>query len=95
LNLKWKEIAGGFVYLTKTKMDKPRQIPVNDRLIEVLKRIRQYQWKKGIASQYVFTYGGRLPDDPVEHFCGVFEGGPWLTRALLDERERDRKRESK
>jgi AbrB family looped-hinge helix DNA binding protein len=36
-----------------------------------------------------------LPDDPVEHFCGVFEGGPSLTRALLNERGRDGKRESK
>lgn len=36
-----------------------------------------------------------LPDDPVEEFCGYFSGGPSLTRALLDERRRDAKRESK
>jgi hypothetical protein len=36
-----------------------------------------------------------LPDDPVDHFCGIFEGGSSLTKALLNERRRERKRESK
>ncbi len=36
-----------------------------------------------------------LPDDPVRHFCGIFKEGPSLTRALLKEREEDRKREEK
>ncbi len=36
-----------------------------------------------------------LPDDPVEHFCGIFKGGSSLTKALLHERRRERKRESK
>ena len=36
-----------------------------------------------------------LPDDPVEQFCGVFKDGPSLTKALLDERRKDRDRESK
>ncbi len=36
-----------------------------------------------------------LPDDPVDHFCGVFKDGPSLTKALLNERRRDRNRESK
>ncbi len=36
-----------------------------------------------------------LPDDPVDHFCGIFKGGPSLTKALLTERRRERKRESK
>ena len=36
-----------------------------------------------------------LPDDPVEHFCGFFEGRSSLTKALLHERRRERKRESK
>jgi hypothetical protein len=30
-----------------------------------------------------------FPEDPVEYFCGIFIGGPSLTKALL----RDRKRE--
>jgi AbrB family looped-hinge helix DNA binding protein len=36
-----------------------------------------------------------LPEDPVRHFCGIFKEGPSLTRALLREREEDRKREEK
>ncbi|MCP4667372.1 MAG: AbrB/MazE/SpoVT family DNA-binding domain-containing protein [Deltaproteobacteria bacterium] len=36
-----------------------------------------------------------LPDDPVEHFCGIFEKGPSLTKALLSERRKERKREEK
>ena len=36
-----------------------------------------------------------LPDDPVEHFCGFFKDGPSLTKALLAERKKERKRESK
>jgi AbrB family looped-hinge helix DNA binding protein len=36
-----------------------------------------------------------LPEDPVRHFCGIFKQGPSLTRALLKEREEDKKREEK
>jgi hypothetical protein len=36
-----------------------------------------------------------LPDDPVDHFCGIFKGKASLTKALLTERRRERKRESK
>jgi len=36
-----------------------------------------------------------LPDDPVEHFCGFFKDRSSLTKALIDERRRNRKRESK
>lgn len=36
-----------------------------------------------------------LPDDPVEYFCGIFEEGPSLTKALIEERRKDRDRESK
>jgi AbrB family looped-hinge helix DNA binding protein len=35
-----------------------------------------------------------LPDDPVEHFCGYFKDRSSLTKALLDERAKDRDRES-
>jgi AbrB family looped-hinge helix DNA binding protein len=34
-----------------------------------------------------------LPEDPVEHFCGIFKEGSSLTRALLKERQEDLKRE--
>ncbi|MFH1758001.1 MAG: AbrB/MazE/SpoVT family DNA-binding domain-containing protein [Pseudomonadota bacterium] len=36
-----------------------------------------------------------LPDDPAEYFCGIFKDGPSLTKALLEERRKDRERESK
>jgi AbrB family looped-hinge helix DNA binding protein len=36
-----------------------------------------------------------LPDDPVEEFCGVFKDGPSLTKALLDERKKEREHEEK
>jgi len=36
-----------------------------------------------------------LPDDPVEHFCGIFAAKSSLTKALLEERKKDRKHESK
>jgi AbrB family looped-hinge helix DNA binding protein len=36
-----------------------------------------------------------LPDDPVEAFCGVFDDGPSLTQALLEERKEDKARETK
>jgi AbrB family looped-hinge helix DNA binding protein len=36
-----------------------------------------------------------LPENPVEHFHGIFKKGTSLTRALLDERRRDRQLEEK
>jgi AbrB family looped-hinge helix DNA binding protein len=36
-----------------------------------------------------------LPENPVKHFCGIFKEGPSLTKALLKEREEDKKREEK
>jgi AbrB family looped-hinge helix DNA binding protein len=36
-----------------------------------------------------------LPENPVEHFYGFFKGGPSLTKALLEERRKERKREEK
>jgi len=36
-----------------------------------------------------------LPENPVEQFCGVFEGGPSLTGDLMKERRKDRGREAK
>jgi AbrB family looped-hinge helix DNA binding protein len=34
-----------------------------------------------------------IPDDPIEAACGMLQGGPSLTRALLRERQEERKRE--
>ena len=36
-----------------------------------------------------------LPDDPVAQFCGIFKKGPSLTKALLAERKKERRREEK
>jgi AbrB family looped-hinge helix DNA binding protein len=36
-----------------------------------------------------------LPENPVEHFCGIFKEGSSLTDALKEGRQRDRNRESK
>ncbi|MBT8363087.1 MAG: AbrB/MazE/SpoVT family DNA-binding domain-containing protein [Deltaproteobacteria bacterium] len=36
-----------------------------------------------------------LPDDPVEAFCGIFEENSSLTRALAEQREKDKHREEK
>ena len=36
-----------------------------------------------------------LPDDPVDHFCGIFQKGPSLTKALLAQRRKERAREAK
>lgn len=36
-----------------------------------------------------------LPEDPVEYFCGFFEDEQSLTKALLDERRKERSREAK
>lgn len=34
-----------------------------------------------------------LPDDPVKGFCGIFEKGSSLTKALLTERKEETRRE--
>ena len=70
-NLKWRDIAGGFIYITKTKTDDPRQIPINKTLAKVLKRIKLRQWRKGIQSEYVFTYRGQNISDTVKTAFGA------------------------
>jgi AbrB family looped-hinge helix DNA binding protein len=36
-----------------------------------------------------------VPDDPIDAACGMLQGGPSLTRALLQERREDHAREEK
>ena len=36
-----------------------------------------------------------LPEDPVEYFCGIFEEGSSLTKALLKDRKEERRLEGK
>jgi len=51
LGLKWEQIKGDFIYLSKTKTDEARQIPINDDLVELLKDIRK---RNQLRSEYVF-----------------------------------------
>jgi integrase len=41
LSLKWEQIRNGFIYLTETKSGKARQIPINERLADVLREVRR------------------------------------------------------
>ena len=43
LGLKWNQIRNGFIYLKETKTSNPRQIPINDTLNEMFKRIKSGQ----------------------------------------------------
>ena len=36
-----------------------------------------------------------VPEDPIEATCGILQGGPSLTKALLKERREDHAREEK
>jgi len=56
LSLKWDQIRDGFIYLSKTKTNDSRQIPINDTLDTVFNRIRK---KQQLTSKYVFTYQGK------------------------------------
>jgi len=51
LGLKWSDMQGEFIYLTKTKTDEDRQISINDDLAELFKNIRQ---RVQLRSEYVF-----------------------------------------
>lgn len=51
LSLKWEQIRNGFIYLTETKGGKARQIPLNDRAVQVLRELRH---KNPFKSPYVF-----------------------------------------
>ena len=50
--MKWKQIKNGFIYLQKTKIDEPRQIPINDTLAELFGKIK----KRNLTSSCVFAY---------------------------------------
>jgi integrase len=53
LSLKWSQIKGGFIYLTRTKTDESRQVPVSDELKKLFDDVRR---KQGGKSDYVFRY---------------------------------------
>jgi integrase len=54
LGLKWGQIRHGLIYLTETKSNKARQIPINDRLAQALKELRLTNQLK---SEFVFCDG--------------------------------------
>jgi integrase len=55
LSLKWDQVRNGFIYLSKTKTNESRQIPINDDLELMFKKIRKDQH---LTSKHVFTYKG-------------------------------------
>jgi integrase len=80
LSLKWNQIRNGFIYLKKTKTSEPRQIPINDTLDEMFKRIKSEQNPsknvvgldgkpvEGIKSKHVFCRN----NEPVKYVTNPF-----------------------
>jgi AbrB family looped-hinge helix DNA binding protein len=63
---------------------------------DIRKRLNIFPGKKLLIkaekNQAIIT---PLPDDPVEYFCGFFKDKSSLTKALLNERRKERNHESK
>lgn len=70
LGLKWDQVRNDFIYLTKTKSNKDRQIPVNVAVETLLKKIRR---DKHLTSPYVFTYQGEPVKDVKRSFASVIK----------------------
>ena len=58
LSLKWDQVRNSFIYLTKTKTDEARQIPINDDLSELFKDIRK---RNQLKFDYVFCDSSGRP----------------------------------
>jgi integrase len=68
LSLRWSQIRNGFIYLRETKTKEPRQIPINDDLDMLFKKIENRQNLMGsnvvdmqgkpLADKHVFTFRG-------------------------------------
>jgi integrase len=83
LGLKWNQIRNGFIYLKETKTSNPRQIPINDTLDEMFKRIKSEQNPsknvvglngkpiKGFKSDYVFRRNGK----PYKYITNTYNAG--------------------
>jgi integrase len=56
LSLQWEQIRNGFIYLTKTKTNEARQIPVNGTLVKIFAEIRKEQ-PVGTRSVFLFAKG--------------------------------------
>ena len=76
LSLKWDQVQNGFIYLLKTKNKEPRQIPINDDLAAILKKIRK---ENELKSEYVFLYNGK----PVGNIKKGFKSA--LTKAGIED----------
>jgi integrase len=61
LSLRWDQIVNGMIYLKDTKSNKPRQIPISERLEQVLKEVRR---RHQLKSPYIFCNkeGNRFND---------------------------------
>ncbi len=53
LSLQWSQIRNGLIYLSKTKTNEPRQIPIDDTLEALFSDLRKAQ---GPGAQYVFPF---------------------------------------
>ncbi len=54
LNLKFDQINDGFIYLTETKTNEARQIPINDDLKVLFEEISEGRKQRNLISPYVF-----------------------------------------
>lgn len=61
LSLKWEQIHNGLIYLEKTKTNEPRQIPINNTLVELFGKIK----KQNPGSAYVFAYRTSKKDEDI------------------------------
>ena len=92
LTLEWDLIRNGLIYLEKTKNGEARQVPINNDLAEVFKRVRKTQGpflqevKKGGEKpvRYVFTYkaGEETPAKSMKRVDRSFKAA--LTRAGIE-----------
>lgn len=83
LGLKWDQIRNGFIYLKETKTSNPREIPINDTLDEMFKRIKSEQHPsenvvgldgkpvEGFKSDYAFCRNGK----PYKYITNTFNAG--------------------
>jgi integrase len=53
LSLKWSQIKNGFIYLTRTKTDESRQVPISEELKKLFEDLHR---KQATKSDYVFRY---------------------------------------
>jgi len=93
LTLKWNQIRNGLIYLEKTKNGDARQVPINDDLSVIFRRIKRdqgvflHEVKKGekIESRYVFTYqaGKETPAKSIKRVDRSFKAA--LTRTGIED----------